>query len=157
MPKTSWSEVAARPDAWYLLLGRLDPTFGDGPCDSDPFDTARVRFAVNLMARYCSGLPLQGPIALQGGRDGRHTLVKLATSDPADFRKLNTVLASTPAPAGDWQEQGHFVLDDVLHRKLLRIAGAPDMRGAGRRAKERQAAEQEDRSLRWRVSSRGPH
>lgn len=154
MAKTSWSEVAAKPGAWHLLLGRLHNSFGDGPCESDPFDTARVRFAVNLMARYCSGLPVRGPVALQGGRDGCDTLVKVATGDSADFERLGLVTASSPVSAGEWKAQAQFVLDEPLHRELLQIAGAPDTRGAGRRARERQTAEREDRSLRWRVSSR---
>ncbi len=157
MPKTTWSEVSTHPAAWHLLIGRLDGSFAGGPQASDPFDTARVRFAVNLMARYCSGLQLRGPVALQGGRDEHSTLVRLATSDNGDFRLLSLAVESTPALPGDWKGQGGFVLDDVLHHRLLTVAGAPDARGAGRRARERHATEVEDRSLRWRVSSRAPH
>jgi hypothetical protein len=154
MAKTPWSEVAARPEAWHLLVGRLDDTFGGGRCESDTFDTARVRFAVNLMARYCSNCAAQGVVALQGGRDGCDTLVKVALNDASDFRRLSLVTAGEPAPAGEWKAQAGFVLDEPLHRQLLKVAGAPDSRGAGRRARERQVAEQDDRSLRWRVSSR---
>lgn len=151
MPKTTWDEIAARMPSCYLLVGRLDASFGDGPRKSDPFDSLRVRFAVNLMARCCRGLALPGSFALQGSRDGSQALVQFATDDEADFRRLGLLTSGIPTLGGEgaWKAQSGFVLDEALHDRLLKIAGAPDDRGAGRRARARDAANVATRSLRW--------
>lgn len=151
MPKTTWDEIAAKIPSCYLLVGRLDASFGEGPLKSDPFDSLRVRFAVNLMARCCRRLALPGSFALQGSRYGGHALVQFATDEKADFRRLSQLTSATPTAGreGAWKGQSGFVLDEALHDRLLKIAGAPDERGAGRRERERNAANVATRSLRW--------
>lgn len=152
MKRTPWGEIVANPSFCHLLVGRLDDSFAGGP--DGRYDTHRLRFAVNLMMRCCTGLSLQGSFAVQGSREGSEPQVQLATSDANDFLRLRTLTGSRPGAAPPWKSLGTFVLDEALHERLLEFAGAPDNRGAGRRARERAAAETEERSLRWKVSAR---
>jgi hypothetical protein len=153
MKRTPWGEIVANPSSCHLLVGRLDDSFAGGP--DGRYDTHRLRFAVNLMMRCCTGLSLQGTFAVQGSRDGSETQVQLATTEANDFLRLRTVTGSTSGVAPPWKSLATFVLDEALHERLLEFAGAPDNRGAGRRARERVAVEREELSLRWKVSARG--
>lgn len=152
MKRTPWGEIVANPASFHLLVGRLDESFAGGP-DAN-YDTQRLRFAVNLMMRCCTGLSLQKTFAIQGSRAGGEPQVQLAISDENDFLRLRTVTGSKLDGAAPWKALGVFVLDEALHERLLEFAGAPDNRGAGRRARERATADLEERSLRWRVSAR---
>ena len=152
MKRTPWGDIVANPSSCHLLVGRLDDTFAGGP--DGHYDTPRLRFAVNLMMRCGTGLSLQGLFAVQGSREGSQPQVCVAMSDPGDFLRLRTLTGSTSEACPPWKAVAVFVLDEVLHEQLLEFAGAPDGKGAGRRARERAAAAIEERSLRWRVSGR---
>lgn len=152
MKRTPWGAIAAHPSSCQLLVGHIDDSFAGGP--DGRYDTHRLRFAVNLMMRCCSGLSLQGTFAVQGSREGSEPQLQLAVSDANDFVRLRTLTGASLGEAPPWKSLAIFVLDEALHERLLEFAGAPDSRGAGRRARERMAAEAEERSLRWKVSSR---
>ena len=152
MKRTPWGEIVANPSSCHLLIGHLQDTFAGGP--DGRYDTHRLRFAVNLMMRCCTGLSLRGVFAVQGSREGSQPQVQIAMVDPGDFLRLRTLTGSTSGVAPPWKALGIFVLDEALHEQLLEFAGMPDGRGAGRRARERAAAECEERSLRWKVSVR---
>lgn len=153
MKRTPWSEVLADPACYHLLVGCLHDSFAGGP--DGQYDTNRLRFAVNLMMRCCTGLALGGSFAVQGSRAGGEPQVQVALSGSEDFVRLRTLTGGHPAELPPWKAGGSFVLRDTLHARLLLFAGPPDERGAGRRARERAAAESEERSLRWKVSARG--
>lgn len=152
MKRKPWGAMVAIPSSCHVLVGRLDDSFAGGP--DGQYDTHRLRFAVNLMMRCCTGLSLEGTFAVQGSRDGSGPQVQLATSEASDFLRLRTLMGGTAGMAPPWKSLGTFVLDEAIHEQLLEFAGAPDNRGAGRRARERAAAEVEQRSLRWKVSAR---
>lgn len=152
MKRTPWSEVLADPACYHLLVGCLHDSFGGGP--DGQYDTNRLRFAVNLMMRCCSGLSLGGSFAVQGSRAGGEPQVQMALSDARDFGRLHAITGGRPTELPPWKAGAQFVLRDTLHARLLVFAGPPDERGAGRRARERAAAESQERSLRWKVSAR---
>jgi hypothetical protein len=152
MARTAWSEVAIRPGSFFLLTGHLHDDFAGGA--KEAFDTLRLRLASDLMKRSCTKLHLRGDAAVQGSRGEKGTVVRVAVVDAADFVQLNSLTISTLVTTGDWKGQSHFVLDEALHSQLLEVAGLPDERSRGRRARERLEAEIEDRTLRWKVSGR---
>ncbi len=153
MKRTLWGEILSAPSSYHLLAGRLGASFGDGP--DGQYDSHRLRFAVNLMMRCCTGLGLCGSFGVQGSRAGGEPHVQLAFSDAADFARLRAVTGGQPVEEPPWKARALFVLDEALHQRLLGFAGPPDGRSAGRRARERAAAEADERSLRWKVSARG--
>lgn len=154
MRRISWPEIVATPWSRYLLVALLDESFGGGP--RGDFDSDRLRFAANLMKRCCTGLRFQGNFAVQASRNDSQPQVHVSTDAMADFLSLGILTGSKPLAAPPWKGQGQFLLDEDLHQQLLEVAGAPDSRGAGRRARERKEAEVEERSLRWKVSAQ-PH
>lgn len=149
MKRTTRAEVSAEMASRYLVVAMLDDSFGGG--SRGGYDSDRLRFAVNLMKRCCTGLKFQGTVAVQASRGNGRAQVLVSTDDPADFLRLGSITGSKPVPAAPWKAQSQFSLDEDTHHQLLEVAGEPDCRGAGRRERERQAAELEDRSLRWKV------
>jgi hypothetical protein len=145
MPRIVWTELAASPGAAYLLEGELMPCFAGGRRDDDPFDSARLRFAANLMVRTCSHLKFTGPFAVQPSREGNRLLIHCAVAEAADFARLAEVAGGSELEASLWRGRRYFQLDEARHDALLAIAGPPDGRGAGRRAR---AAEEQPR-YRW--------
>lgn len=150
MKRTPWAEITTEPTSRYLLIGMLADSFGGGPRGG--YDSDRLRFAVNLMKRCCSGMDLQGTFAVQASRSDSQPQVHISTDDQADFQRLTTITCSRQIEETPWKGQSQFSLDEAMHQQLLEIAGAPDNRGSGRRERERRAAEAEDRSLRWKVA-----
>jgi hypothetical protein len=151
MARATWSDVVCNQATFHLLTGLLDDTFEGGP--GEKFDTERLRFAVNLMKRCCSALALRGVCAVQGARTGGRLAVQMAIENDADLARLRTLTSSQKRPSSmAWKGEEEFVLDQSLHERLLEVAGPPDERGAGRRARERAKADMEERSLRWKVS-----
>lgn len=150
MKRTPWADIVATPASRYLLIGTLDDSFGGGP--GGGYDSDRLRFAVNLMKRCCTGLSLQGTLAVQASRSDAQPQVQISTDDQADFQRLTLITSGTQIAETPWKGQCQFVLDEAMHQQLLEIAGEPDNRGAGRRERERRVAEVEDRILRWKVS-----
>lgn len=149
MPRVVWSDLAGSPGAAYLLEGELMPCFAGGRRDDDPFDSARLRFAANLMVRTCSHLKLSGPFAVQPSREGNRLLIHCAVTDADDFARLAEVTGGSEIEASLWRGRRHFQLDDPRHDALLRIAGPPDGRGAGRRARAAAREAEEQPRHRW--------
>lgn len=153
MSLTPWSEIVSRQASFHLLIGRLHDSFAGGAIDK--FDTHRLRFATALMKRCCRATPLKGPAAVHGSREGTQPVVLVAIETTGDFVQLGSLTGSAPEAAPPWRAQSRFVLDEDLHIQLLGIAGPPDERGAGRRLREKRAADLEDGSLRWKIYGRG--
>lgn len=152
MARRQWTEIPGNEASYYLLHGRVDSSFGGATSTLDQFDSGRMRLAVNLLARCCAKLKLQGSYALQGARHGNEVGVALATDSIADFMKLGLLTGSKRSGGSPpWRGLNEFVLDEALHERLLGTAGKPDGRGPERYARARQASLEEDRSLRWRV------
>lgn len=150
--RLNWSDVMSRPGSFFLLVGHLHPSFGGGP--QGPYDSHRLRFAGDLMKRCCSRLGFTGEFSVEGSREGGTPTVHVAVANEADLARLTSVTSCRPEPAESWKAKADFELTDALHGRLLEVAGPPDHRGAGRRARERKARDQEEQSLRWRVRSR---
>ncbi len=149
MPRIAWTDLASSPGAAYLLEGELMPCFAGGQRDDDPFDSARLRFAANLMVRTCSHLKLEGPFAVQPSREGNKLLIHCAVIEAADFARLAEAAGGSEIEALLWRGRRHFQLDEARHDALLAIAGPPDGRGAGRRARAAAREAEEQPRYRW--------
>lgn len=149
MARIAWTDLAGSPGAVYLLEGELMPCFAGGRRDDDPFDSARLRFAANLMVRTCSHLKLEGPFAVQPSREGNRLLIHCAVAEAADFARLAEVAGGREIEALLWRGRRDFQLDEARHDALLAIAGPPDGRGAGRRARTAAREAQEQSRFRW--------
>lgn len=125
------------------------PCFAGGRRDDDPFDSARLRFAANLMVRTCSHLKLQGPFAVQPSREGNRLLIHCAVTEAADFARLAELAGGSQIEASVWRGRRYFQLDEARHDALLAIAGPPDGRGAGRRARAAAREAEEQSRDRW--------
>jgi len=148
MPRLAWTDLASSPGAAFLLVGELTPCFAGGRRDDDPFDSARLRFAANLIVRTCSHLKLEGSFAVQPSRDDNSLLIHCAVTEPADYARLAEATGGSEIDAALWRGRRRFWLDDVRYELLLAIAGPPDGRGAGRRA--RAASREADELSRYR-------
>lgn len=148
MTRSAWSDIGNNPGAAFLIVAEIAPDFGGGPRNDDPFDTARLRFAANLMVRTCTQSRLAGSFAVQPLRDDGKLLIHCAVTDPADFARLSKAVGGDEVAASVWRGCRRFVLDEATHEALLAIAGPPDSRGAGRRARAVAEREAENR-YRW--------
>jgi len=153
--RCAWSDIMSQPGSYVLLIGRLDDSFAGG--QGDPYDGQRLRFAGELMKRLCTALALEGGIAIEGSRSTGGAVVHIAVESAADLERLSVLGASELVPAPPWKAKGKFELTEELHRRLLALAGPPDLRGAGRRARERKDQQEQDRSLRWNTDSGRGH
>lgn len=149
MPRIAWSDLAGSPGAAFLVVGELAPCFAGGRHDDDPFDSARLRFAANLIVRTCSQLKLKGPFAVQPSRDGNSLLIHCAVTEHVDFQRLAEATGASEVEAVLWRGRRHFQLDEARHEALLAIAGPPDGRGAGRRARVAAREAEEQSRYRW--------
>ncbi|WP_425066999.1 hypothetical protein [Reyranella sp.] len=148
MPRLAWTDLASSPGTAFLLVGELTPCFAGGKREDDPFDSARLRFAANLLVRTCSHLKLQGPFAVQPSREGNALVIQCAVTEAHDFARLAELMGGREIEASEWCGHRHFLLDDAKHEALLAIAGPPDGRGAGRRARAA-ARESDEQRYRW--------
>jgi hypothetical protein len=149
MPRIVWTDLAGSPGAAFLMEGELMPCFAGGRRDDDPFDSARLRFAANLMVRTCSRLKLEGPFAVQPSREGNRLLVQCAVAEATDFARLADVAGARQMEPSSWRGRGYFELDEARHDALLAIAGPPDGRGAGRRARAAARDAEDQPRYRW--------
>lgn len=145
MARIAWSDFGARPGGVFLIVAEIGPDFGGGPRSDDPFDTARLRFAANLMVRTCTQSKLKGDFAVQPLRDSNALLIHCAVTEPADFAQLCELVGGTDIEESLWRGRRRFLLDETTHEALLVVAGPPDSRGAGRRARAAREREAEDR------------
>ncbi|WP_428680008.1 hypothetical protein [Reyranella sp.] len=148
MPRLAWTDLASSPGTAFLLVGELTPCFAGGRREDDPFDSARLRFAANLIVRTCSHLKLKGPFAVQPSREGNMLVIQCAVTELQDFLRLADLTGGREIEASLWRGHRHFQLDDPKHVSLLAIAGPPDGRGAGRRARAA-SRESEEQRHRW--------
>ena len=149
MARIAWTEIARSPELAYLVAGEVAPCFAGGPRDDDPFDSARLRFAANLIVRTCSHLKLKGPFAVQPSREGNSLLIQCAVLEPADYQRLGEATGAHEVEASLWRGRRQFTLDEARHEQLLAIAGPPDGRGAGRRARAAARDAEEQSRHRW--------
>ena len=149
MSRIAWIDLANSPGAAFLAVGELMPCFAGGRRDDDPFDSARLRFAANLIVRTCSHLKLEGPFAVQPSRDGNQPLIHCAVRQPDDFARLVDATGGRDVEPLLWRGRRHFLLDEARHEALLAIAGPPDGRGAGRRARAVAREAEEQSRYRW--------
>ena len=149
MSRIAWIDLAGTPGAAFLVVGELMPCFAGGRRDDDPFDSARLRFAANLIVRTCSHLKLEGPFAVQPSRDGNHPLIQCAVSEAGDYERIADVTGASHIEPLQWRGRGSFQLDEARHEALLAIAGPPDGRGAGRRARVAAREAEEQSRHRW--------
>lgn len=149
MSRIAWIDLTSSPDAVFLVIGELMPCFAGGRRDDDPFDSARLRFAANLMVRTCSHLKLEGSFAVQPARDGSRPVIHCAVKEPTDFVRLARAIGGSEIEPSLWRGRCHFQLDEACHETLLAIAGPPDGRGAGRRARAAARESEEQSRYRW--------
>lgn len=148
MPRFAWTDLASSPSTAFLVVGELGPGFAGGRREDDPFDSARLRFAANLVVRTCSHLKLKGPFAVQPSREGNSLRIQCVVKESDDFVRLGELTGGREVEASLWRGSRHFLLDESTHEALLAIAGQPDGRGAGRRARAA-SRDAEDQRLRW--------
>lgn len=141
MARIAWTDLGSRPADAFLIVAEIAADFGGGPRPDDPFDTARLRFAANLLVRTCSQSKLAGDFAVQPLRDNGALLIHCAVTEPVDFARLCAAVGGKDIEAALWRGRRRFLLDEARHDALLAIAGPSDSRGAGRRA--RAAAERD--------------
>jgi hypothetical protein len=97
----------------------------------------------------CSHLKLEGPFAVQPSRDGNTLLIQCVVVEPVDFARLGDTTGGGEVGASIWRGRRHFKLDETCHESLLAIAGPPDGRGAGRRARAVAREAEEQSRYRW--------
>ena len=149
LPKVSWADLAQAAARAHLLAARLDASFFGGKVANDPFDSHRLREAVNLMARVCTQLKLPGAHAATTSRAQGASLVLCLFELPEDRDKVAELAApATPGEAGEWASRREFLLCARVHDRLVAVGGETDNRYAGRRRRDRdrEAAAQ---TLRW--------
>jgi hypothetical protein len=66
-----------------------------------------------------------------------------------DFARLGEAAGGREIEASQWCGHRHFLLDEAKHESLLAIAGPPDGRGAGRRARAASRDAEEQSRHRW--------
>jgi len=147
--RTTWSNVMNRRGSFFLLVGRIDDSSGDGP--KEEYDRYRLRFAIDLLKRCCTALALEGSYAIMGSRSSGVAQVHVAVERQADHERLAVLGPSEPLPAPPSKARSEFVLTESLHEQFLGLAGPSDNRGAGRRAHLRKEGQDQDRSLRWNI------
>jgi hypothetical protein len=145
MTRTVWSDLGTRPGSAFLIVAEIAPDFGGGPTVDDPFDTARLRFAANLLVRTCTRSKLRGDFAVQPLRDSNALLIHCAVNEPADFTQLCEIVGGRDLEPTPWRGRRCFLLDEARHDILLAVAGPPDLRGAGRRLRAAREREDADR------------
>ena len=91
---------------------------------------------------------MKGSFSVQPSREGNILVIQCAVTEPDDFSRLTNVTGGREIAASLWLGHRHFLLDDAMHEALLAIAGPPDGRGAGRRARAA-ARETEEQRHRW--------
>ena len=149
MPKVSWADLAQAPARAHLLVARLDASFFGGKVTNDPFDSHRLREAVNLMGRVCTRFKLPGAHTATTSRAQGASLVLCLFELREDRdRVAELAAATTPGDAGEWASRRDFLLCARVHERLVAVGGETDNRYAGRRRRERdrEAAAQ---TLRW--------
>ncbi len=107
MARNVWREIGARPAEAFLIVAEIAPDFGGGAREDDPFDTARLRFAANLMVRTCTHSNLRGDFAVQPLREPQALVIHCAVTDAADFAQLREVVGATEIEAGPWRGRCH--------------------------------------------------
>ena len=145
MARIAWTDIGNQPADAFLIVAEIASDFGGGPRPDDPFDTARLRFAANLMVRTCTQSKLAGNFAVQPLRESGNLLIHCAVTELADFARLCAAVGGRDVEASPWRGCRRFLLDEAHHEALLAIAGAPDSRGAGRRARAAKERDAEDR------------
>ncbi|MDB5578748.1 MAG: hypothetical protein JWR80_3924 [Bradyrhizobium sp.] len=119
--------------ATYELVVEIGADFAGGPKADDPFDTARLREACNLMARLCTRLGLAGDYAITPIR-GVTPMVGLAFACASDYRHIVQLWrGDVPGPV-----HNSVLLDDAIHTCLLEVAGPPDCDRSKRRSKAKE-------------------
>lgn len=140
VPKHGLGEVAQG----QTLTVELAATVLGGCKARDPYDSALLREASNLVARACTHLGLKADYAITPARvPAPH--VELAFVHLEDMRSL--VGVAWP-PKRD-EASVTLILDEGAFRRLLKVAGPPDNKGRERRSREKQEAFVETFSLRW--------
>lgn len=130
----------------HELVAQLAAGFLGGPKDTDPFDTARLREASNLMARMCTRLGLAERYAITPMR-GATPMVGLAFASSADFERVALLSRAAGNELGPARKS--FTLDEETHAQLLEVAGEPDYDRAERRNKAKTEDQSAALSQRW--------
>ena len=144
VPKHELGEVTPR----QALIVELAPRVLGGPEARDPYDSARLREASNLVARACTHLGLKANYAVTPGRvPAPH--VELAFANLEDMRSLAEVA---------WPKRDEAILtlllDEAACGRLLKVAGPPDIKGRDRRRREKEDSQVGTFSLRWSWTGR---
>ena len=148
MSKVSWNLIV--PSRMHGLVAALHTTFYGGAVEADPFDTMRVREAVNLMVRLGTQLKLAAMYGMSPVRRPAGQMVLCAFEIQEDRDAIgNMVLARDCESEDGWVSCRSFSLTDANHAILLKVAGEGDRSGAGRRKRERDEQKQNPSRLRW--------
>ncbi len=151
LSKVTWADLAQIPAKAHLLIGELESSFFGGKVANDPFDSQRLREAVNLMGRVCARLKLDGSYTATTSRaESGSSMVLLPVRETRGSRqgRRSRPRASRRRRCKRMGEPAHFPLCPAVHECLVAVGGETDNRYAGRRRRERDHAAAA-RSLRW--------
>lgn len=128
----------------------MDSEVLGGANKTDPFDSARLREAGNLMKRVCTKQVISGAYAISATRDGAVPRIYCGFETRADRDAIAELAGAGPAlSGGTWASRRQILLDTAKEQALNAAAIPRDNKGAGRRARKRDHQEEEYLSLRW--------
>ncbi len=151
LSKVTWADLAQSPAKAHLLIGELESSFFGGKIANDPFDSQRLREAVNLMGRVCTRLKLGGSYTATTSRAESGSSMVLCLFGKLEDRDRVADLARARIAEDDpkgWASRRIFSLCSAVHECLVAVGGETDNRYASRRRREREHAAAA-RSLRW--------
>jgi hypothetical protein len=124
MPKVHWLDVP-RTSTHRLLVADL--LVGE----ADSMISPALKDGLNLVLRACSALRLEGRYAVQGSR-ASGLKVEMIFEFAGDADRF-AAAAAMPIPS----DHARLVIDAATAARLEAIGGPPDVRGRGRRKREK--------------------
>ena len=149
MARRSWIGALGDPSVVHLLEFEIGKEALGGAKAEDPFDSGCLREAGNLIKRVCTKQAISGDYAVSSLRDGAVVHVQVGFLLLADRDALADRVGALSGEAGAWASRRHFLLD-AEKAEILNAAGVPrDNRGAGRKAREKARAIEQELGPRW--------
>ena len=128
MPKVHWLDVP-HTSSYRMVIGVIPAEEGN-----DTLYSTELKSSLYLIARACSRLHLKGRYALQAVRSPQLE-VRMVFERAEDAEAVGAIVGLVPP----LPVESSFLLDARNSAQLEMIGGPPDLRGAGRRARERAA------------------
>lgn len=150
MPRVSSLDALGANGQIHVLDLELHENALGGASSNDHFDSDRVREAGNLLKRVCTKQSIAGGYSVTALREG-DIRVRCGFANRHDRDIIANFAGAASQSAGPWASCRRFVLDPETVEALIAVAIPRDIKGPGRRARERQRDEEGQRGLRWKV------